>query len=134
MTVEHRGSGPGSVIGRDAELARVGRFLDEISVAPSALLFEGEPGIGKTTVWAAAIGAAESRGFRVLQARASETERAWTSSKSPSLISEPISSSCCTGGFGRETSLGALKTGGSCLWGGACSPSPSMAKGCKGMW
>ena len=38
------------------------------------MLVEGEAGVGKTTVWAAAIGEAESRGIRVLQARAAETE------------------------------------------------------------
>ena len=74
MTVEYRGSGQGRVVGRDVELARVGRFLEGLSVASAALLVEGEPGIGKTTVWGAAIDAAESRGFRVLQARAAETE------------------------------------------------------------
>lgn len=63
-----------NVVGRDVELARVAGFLDGVSVAPSALLIEGEPGIGKTTVWAAAIGEAELRGIRVLQARAAETE------------------------------------------------------------
>ena len=74
MTVDYRGSGQGPVVGRDLELAQVGRFLDGISFAPTALIVEGEPGIGKTTVWTAAVGAAESRGFRVLQARAAETE------------------------------------------------------------
>jgi DNA-binding CsgD family transcriptional regulator len=65
---------PGAVVGRDAELARARGFLDGIAVEPGALLVEGEPGIGKTTVWAAAIAEAESRGIRVLQARAAETE------------------------------------------------------------
>ena len=60
-------------------------------------------------------------------ARASETDRAWTSSKSPSLMSEPISSSCWTGGLGRETSLGALKMGGSGRWDAVLSASRSMA-------
>jgi class 3 adenylate cyclase len=62
------------VVGRDAELARARAFLDSILLEPGALLAEGEAGIGKTTVWAAAIGEAESRGIRVLQARAAETE------------------------------------------------------------
>jgi DNA-binding CsgD family transcriptional regulator len=62
------------VVGRDVELARVGSFLDAIAAQPAALLVEGEAGIGKTTVWSAAIGAAEARGMRVLQARAAETE------------------------------------------------------------
>ena len=72
-TVESR-SAQSLVFGRDAELARVERFLDAIAVEPAALVVEGAPGIGKTTVWAAAIAAAASRGTRVLQARAAETE------------------------------------------------------------
>jgi len=38
------------VIGRGSELDRVGRFLDD-DAAPSALILEGEAGIGKTTLW-----------------------------------------------------------------------------------
>jgi len=64
----------GQVVGRDVELAVVRRFLDGIPAEPGALLVEGEPGIGKTTIWVAAIGEAEARGIRVLQARAAETE------------------------------------------------------------
>jgi predicted ATPase len=41
---------------------------------PRALLVEGEAGIGKTTVWLAAVRAAGDRGFRVLQARPAESE------------------------------------------------------------
>lgn len=62
------------VVGRDVELALVGRFLDGLAAEPGALLIEGEAGVGKTTIWVAAIGQAESRGIRVLQARAAETE------------------------------------------------------------
>ena len=64
----------GPVVGRDVEFARARRFLDSIVLEPGALLVEGEAGIGKTTIWAAVIGEAESRGLRVLQARAAETE------------------------------------------------------------
>jgi DNA-binding CsgD family transcriptional regulator len=64
----------GAVVGRDAELARARSFLDSIALEPGVLLVEGEPGIGKTTVWAAALGEAEARGLRVLEARAAETE------------------------------------------------------------
>ncbi len=62
------------IYGREVELARVGSFLDGIGVEPGALLVEGGAGIGKTTIWAAAIEAAGSRGFRVLEARAAESE------------------------------------------------------------
>ena len=64
----------GPVVGRDVELARVRRFLESVVLEPGALVVDGEAGIGKTTVWAAAIGEAESRGVRVLPARAAETE------------------------------------------------------------
>ncbi len=37
-------------------------------------LVEGEAGIGKTTVWLAAVREAGDRGFRVLQARPAESE------------------------------------------------------------
>jgi DNA-binding CsgD family transcriptional regulator len=74
MTVGYRGVVQSPLVGRDVELARVGRFLDGIAVEPRTLLVEGEPGIGKTTVWGAAILAAESRSMHVLEARAAETE------------------------------------------------------------
>ena len=41
---------------------------------PSALLIEGEPGIGKTTLWLTAVEQARDRGFRVLSARAAAAE------------------------------------------------------------
>lgn len=41
---------------------------------PSALVLEGDPGIGKTTLWQAALERARDLGFRVLSARASAAE------------------------------------------------------------
>jgi DNA-binding CsgD family transcriptional regulator len=52
----------------------VGNFLASASAEPSALLIEGEPGIGKTTLWLAAAEQARDRGFRVLSARAAAAE------------------------------------------------------------
>jgi ATP/maltotriose-dependent transcriptional regulator MalT len=49
-------------------------FLDSTTVGPSALLIEGEPGIGKTTLWLAAVERAQHRGFRVLSTRAAAAE------------------------------------------------------------
>ncbi|BBY82309.1 transcriptional regulator [Mycolicibacterium pulveris] len=49
-------------------------FLESTTVGPSALLIEGEAGIGKTTLWLAALEQAQARGFRVLSARAAEAE------------------------------------------------------------
>jgi DNA-binding CsgD family transcriptional regulator len=62
------------VIGRHREKAEVDRFLDLVTEGPAALVIEGEAGIGKTTVWRAALEAARSRGYRVLICRASESE------------------------------------------------------------
>jgi DNA-binding CsgD family transcriptional regulator len=64
----------GTVVGRDAELGLVDRFLDHVSPGPAALVIEGEAGIGKTTVWLEGITAAGARGFRVLQAHPAESE------------------------------------------------------------
>jgi DNA-binding CsgD family transcriptional regulator/tetratricopeptide (TPR) repeat protein len=57
-------------------MASVDRFLDLLADGPAALVLEGDPGIGKTTVWRAAIEAAKSRAYRVAVCRASESERA----------------------------------------------------------
>lgn len=65
---------PGEPIGREAELAEVEAFLDRAEHASSCLLLEGEPGIGKTTVWLEAIRHAESRGVAVLSCRPAEAE------------------------------------------------------------
>ncbi|MCV7041317.1 LuxR family transcriptional regulator [Mycolicibacterium moriokaense] len=56
--------------GRPTENRAVESFLTATAVGPSALLIEGEPGIGKTTVWSAAVDQAHARGFRVLSTRA----------------------------------------------------------------
>jgi DNA-binding CsgD family transcriptional regulator len=62
------------VFGREGELATVQPFLDSIRAGPAALLFEGEAGIGKTTVWRAGVEAARAGSFRVLACRAAESE------------------------------------------------------------
>jgi AAA ATPase domain len=64
------------VVGRQREMASVDRFLDLLADGPAALVLEGDSGIGKTTVWRAAIEAAKSRAYRVAVCRASESERA----------------------------------------------------------
>jgi DNA-binding CsgD family transcriptional regulator len=62
------------VLGRDTALAEVAIFMDAMAVAPAALLLEGDPGIGKTTVWRSAQAAAIARGHRVLAVTAVEGE------------------------------------------------------------
>jgi DNA-binding CsgD family transcriptional regulator len=61
------------VVGRESELALLGGFLEGVSSGRS-LVLSGGPGIGKTTLWEAAIHDAGERGLRVLSARASSAE------------------------------------------------------------
>src|SRR6266536_3204687 len=62
------GGGAAGLIGRDSEWARLAVFLAELrSGRPVGLVVEGEPGIGKTALFDAAVAAAT--GVRVLRAR-----------------------------------------------------------------
>jgi DNA-binding CsgD family transcriptional regulator len=61
------------VVGREAEVAALAEFIDARRQS-RALILTGEAGIGKTTLWEAAVEAARERGSRVLVARASEAE------------------------------------------------------------
>ena len=65
----------GDVLGREQELGSVYAFLDRPVEAPAGFVFEGEPGIGKSTLWLAAVTGARERGFHVLSARPAEAER-----------------------------------------------------------
>ena len=60
-------------MGELKKLANVARFFDEVPAGPRALLFDGEPGIGKTTVWLESVRIARGSG-RVLLSRAAEAE------------------------------------------------------------
>jgi DNA-binding CsgD family transcriptional regulator len=66
-------AGPG-VVGRDAELASVGGFLDRIPEGPTAHLLVGEAGIGKTTIWRRGVELAREHGLLALVARPNEAE------------------------------------------------------------
>jgi DNA-binding CsgD family transcriptional regulator/DNA polymerase III delta prime subunit len=65
----------GAVVGRAAELGVVEEFLESLEAGPSVLLLEGEPGIGKTTLWQGAVRRARELDVLVLTSRpgASET-------------------------------------------------------------
>jgi hypothetical protein len=58
----------GAIFGREAELAAI---ADLLAKPPAAVVVEGEPGIGKTTVWEAGVAASSAR---VLSCRAAGTE------------------------------------------------------------
>ena len=65
------------LVGRDEQLGSLLRFLERADdgAGPSAIALEGEAGIGKSTLWRAAVDAARQRGARVLIARPLESER-----------------------------------------------------------
>ena len=65
----------GSLFGRERELALIHRFHERGARGPATLVLEGEPGIGKTTLWLAGVEAARQQGRVVLQARPAEAER-----------------------------------------------------------
>ncbi len=62
----------GEVVGRDEEVARILAFLGDD--APSALVLDGEAGIGKTTLWHVGIEEAQARGQTVLPCNPSGSE------------------------------------------------------------
>jgi DNA-binding CsgD family transcriptional regulator len=57
------------IVGRDEELAVVAGFLADKASLPRVLLIEGEPGIGKTTVWRQVLEEGRAAGYRVLSTR-----------------------------------------------------------------
>jgi DNA-binding CsgD family transcriptional regulator len=63
-----------AVFGREAELALADAFLESAGDRFSVLRFEGEAGIGKTTVWREVVRRAEGRGFRVLSCEPAQAE------------------------------------------------------------
>jgi DNA-binding CsgD family transcriptional regulator len=54
------------MLGRDVERAQIERLLDTTPDGPVGLALEGAPGIGKTTLWRAAVQSARRRGYRLL--------------------------------------------------------------------
>ena len=66
----------GSIVGRDAEIESLRAFLESVGNGAAAVVLEGDAGMGKTTLWTAAVDDAESRGFRTLQSRPAESETA----------------------------------------------------------
>jgi DNA-binding CsgD family transcriptional regulator len=63
------------IVGREEEQASVRAFVDRADEVLTALVLEGEAGIGKSTLWLAGVEHARSRGLRVLRSRPAEAER-----------------------------------------------------------
>jgi DNA-binding CsgD family transcriptional regulator/Tfp pilus assembly protein PilF len=62
------------VVGREHEIAEVQAFVAGLEAGPSALVLEGEAGVGKTTLWLAGEAAARARGHELLVTRPAEAE------------------------------------------------------------
>jgi DNA-binding NarL/FixJ family response regulator len=63
-----------SIAGREAELASLREFVEAISTGSVGVVLEGDAGMGKTTLWRAAVDHAEDAGVLVLQAQPVESE------------------------------------------------------------
>lgn len=62
------------IIGRASERASIATFLDGVPDGPTSLVLEGEPGIGKSVLWAEALDRSRSRDFRVMSCRPTEPD------------------------------------------------------------
>ena len=65
---------PSEIVGRDVELDAINACLDRLEHDAVAMVFAGQPGIGKTTVWAQVFERAAKRGLCVLSCRPAEAE------------------------------------------------------------
>jgi DNA-binding CsgD family transcriptional regulator len=63
-----------AIVARERELRSLETFLDAVPAGAVGLLIEGEPGIGKTTLWMESAAAARERSYRVLACRPVESE------------------------------------------------------------
>jgi DNA-binding CsgD family transcriptional regulator len=65
---------PLPLIARERELGEISELLSRKDVRPAALVLEGEPGIGKTSLWETGRALGHQQGLRVLWTMASEAE------------------------------------------------------------
>jgi len=63
-----------AVVGRSYDTRSIAEYLKSVGSQPSALLIDGEPGIGRSTLWLAGLNQARERGFQTLSARVSKAE------------------------------------------------------------
>ena len=64
-----------AIVSREDEVALLHAFVERSEQIPGALVIDGEPGIGKSTLWLAGVEHARARGLPVLSSRPAEGER-----------------------------------------------------------
>ena len=82
------------IVGREQELASLRAFIDAGRRRPAALVLEGEPGIGKSTLWLAGVEEAAARGLRVL-APGRPRRSAGSPTPGSEICSKAFSATCC---------------------------------------
>jgi ATP/maltotriose-dependent transcriptional regulator MalT len=80
------------VVCRSGELGQIAGFLASACVRATGLVIEGEAGIGKSTLWSAAVEQAREHGSCVLSARAGQAESAMGYATVADLLSDVESS------------------------------------------
>ena len=128
---EHDGVGDR---GRDEERASVAAFVAQVPDSPSALVLEGEAGIGKSTLWLEGVGLARARGLRVLASRPAEAERALAHVGLGDLLEEVLDEALPSSAAPRRGAGVAMlrDTGQALPW--TTEPSPSRSATCSSSW
>ena len=65
---------PKAIVGRQPELAQIADFLGLVPGGARGLVIEGEPGIGKSTLWSSAVDDAAELAWRILATRPTAVE------------------------------------------------------------
>jgi len=76
--VTHAGDPGLDLLGRALELEAVDRFVERAASGPAGMVVDGDPGIGKTSVWLEAVRRTEAAGARILRSAPTEPERSLT--------------------------------------------------------
>src|SRR5262245_56290561 len=66
------------IVGRDRELAVTAEMLGWARADAAGMVIEGDPGIGKTSVWRSALESAAASGYRVLRCAGEQAEARWS--------------------------------------------------------
>jgi DNA-binding CsgD family transcriptional regulator len=80
----------GHLVGREEELQALVDLLEAPETFPRVAVLFGEAGIGKTTLWLAALEAAERLSYRVITSRPSEAEARYSFAGLSDLVGDPL--------------------------------------------